>query len=110
MSKSASATIAVTVIGDGLNLSDSDTIVNPSGIAPTSVTLVAGPNDVQVPASAKGVKIVPPAGNTVGLLLGTHDGGVVIDPGSPSYLSLPPSAGVFSMASAATVTVLFIWV
>lgn len=110
MSKSASATIAVTVTGDGMNLSDSDTILNPTGVAPTSFAMVAGLNTILVPAGVMGVKICPPPGNTIGLLLGVSGSGVPISASSPSYLSLPTGTSAIGITAGGDFTLLFVWV
>lgn len=113
MSKVASATIAVTVTGDGLNLVDSDTVQNTStAVAPTSANLAAGPNVIQLPTGATRVKLKPPPTNALSLTLKgvTGDTGFLLAAGEPSYLSFDPSVTSFVLAAGGAVSVLLEWV
>ena len=113
MSKSASATIAVTVNGDGLNLVDSATVQNvATAVAPTSANLVAGANTITLPVGTTRVKLKPPPTNLIALTLKgvAGDTGFLLAAGEPSYLSFDPTVTAFVLSSAGSVSVLLEWV
>lgn len=111
MSKAATATVAVTVQGDGLNTTDYDVLQNAAAVAPTSATLSAGNNTITLPSGTLRVKVKPVPGNAVSLTLKgvAGDTGLPLNPGEPSYVSFLTGTTSFVLNAGGTVTVSLVW-
>lgn len=96
MAKTIATYMQVAVSGDGFTATPlySSTSTNPSGVPPTSVSLVNGNTTVAVPATAQGFTIVPPPGSTVIKTLKgvAGDTGFAIHNSLPTSIALTPGA------------------
>lgn len=98
MSKVGTVQITVTVLGDGLNLQDQDTVANSTGFPPSTVNITTGQTTIAIPSGAIGVKVKPPTANaTLFTVAATNtDAGFPLSRTTPSYIA-------FDMASPPTV-------
>jgi hypothetical protein len=115
MAKTVTTTITSTVVGDGfggIGPLYNSSVVNATGLPPSSVTLAAGFNSIPVPATALGVLIVPPAGSTNGKTLKgiTGDTGVAVAPaGTLALVWTAGQVATFGITSVAIETLTLIW-
>lgn len=115
MAKTVTTTITVTLSGDGFGGSPlfNQSVTNISGVAPGSAILSTGFQTIAIPATAVGVVIVPPPGNTVSMTLKgiSGDTGTTLDPGLPTAYKFPIGLGAFGIALGVggPITVQLIW-
>jgi hypothetical protein len=110
VAKTATVTLAVSVQGDGLTLSESVVLTNTTGSAPTTTTLQTGNNTVTFPVGVFRVLIVPPANNAVQWAIKglAGDTGVPLTAGEPLFLS--ENFTSFVINTNAPITFTFYWV
>jgi hypothetical protein len=116
MAKTSSASIGVTVTGDGVSNSfvppgsPMQNTAAPSG-GTTPLVLAAGNNVVTLPAGAKGVVISPPITSTNAKTIKgvAGDTGIGILAGSPIMLTFVAGTTVFSINSTGIETVNLHW-
>lgn len=109
MAKTATSTLAVSVQGDGLTLTESIVLTNATGSPPSIYNLAATNNTISFPPGSTRALIVPPAGNTVQLTLkgAPADTGVPLGLTDPTYL--PVNFTSFILAPPSPVTITIYW-
>ena len=115
MAKSVTTVVTSTITGDGYGGSGpffNQSVVNATGLAPSSFTLAAGFNSIPVPATALGVVIVPAAGGGNGKTLKgiTGDTGIPIAPNGTCVLTWTAAqVATLGITSVGIETIELIW-
>lgn len=115
MAKTVTVTTTVTLSGDGFGGSPffNESLQNVSGNPPGSAILSTGFQSIAIPATAVGVAIVPPIGNTVTMTLKgvSGDTGLPIATGVSTRYMFPLGQSTFgiTLGAGGPITVELIW-
>lgn len=114
MSKTSTVTTTISIVGDGVNETITQSYQNtacPSG-APQALSLSSGANTLTVPTGAVALTIIPPAGNAVTLTLKgvTGDTGVALSPTNPTGpIPLATTVTTLVLTAGSNITVGIAW-
>ena len=103
MAKTATITIGVNAVGDGVVANFSQTPPqNPtSPVQHQTIATINGANTLTPPTGALYCVLIPPVGSVITKTLKgvSGDQGVPLAPASSMFLALPPAAGAFVLAT-----------